>query len=254
MTDTKNLFAADEEPDAPDPGLFSDDDVTPDKDFVAEIVGDGKKFKDTNALAKSKIASDNHILRIESENAQLRQELKTRLSLEEFYDQVKTKMPSPSSPQHTLQDETERSEISIEQVESLVGKRFQEHMSQEQQKNNLTYVQQEVERRLGPNFKKLMRDRAAEVGEAEENLTTLAMTKPKLFLELMVPKVSPSESIPNLPRTQIDTGKMGNLGSTVRNQSFYAKLKQSDPKKYKSREVQAQMHKDALALRDKFFQ
>jgi hypothetical protein len=254
MTDTKALFAANEEPEAPDPGLFSDDDVTPDKDFVAEVVGEGKKFKDVNSLAKSKIASDNHILRIESENAQLRQELKTRLSLQEFYDQVKTKIPSPSNPQHTPQDEPERNEVSIEQVESLVGKRLQEHLTQEQQKSNLAYVQKEVERRLGPNFKKLMRDRAAEVGEAEENLTNLAMTKPKLFLELMVPKVTSGESLSSLPRTQLDTGKMGNYGSTVRNQSFYTKLKQADPKKYNSREVQTQMHKDALALREKFFQ
>jgi hypothetical protein len=248
--DTANLFEP--EPKS-DPGLFSDEDNSPDKDFVSELVGEDKKFKDVNSLAKSKISADNHILRIESENAQLRQKLKTSMSLEEFMDQAK-RMPSPSTPSPQQRDETERNEVSIEQVESLVGKRFQEHLTQEQQKSNLVYVQTEVERRLGPNFKKLMRDRAAEVGEAEENLTNLAMTKPKLFLELMVPKVAPRESSSTLPRTEIDTGKMGNMGATVRNQSWYAKLRQTDLKKYNSREVQSQMHKDALALRDKFFQ
>jgi hypothetical protein len=236
-----------------DPGLFSDEDNDPDKDFVGTLVGEDKKFKDVNALAKSKLASDAHILKIESENAQLRQKLQTSKTLDEYFAQSRSN-PSPSNPSSPQQDEPERNEVSIEQVESLVGKRFQEHLTHEQQKNNLAYVQVEVERRLGPNYKKLMRDRAVEVGEAEENLTQLAMTKPKLFLELMVPKISSGESIPHLPRTQVDTSKMGHMGSTVRNESFYKKLRQTDLKKYNSREVQTQMHRDALALKDKFFQ
>jgi hypothetical protein len=240
------------EPATDDQGLFSETDNNPDKDFVSELVGEGKKFKDANALAKSKLASDTHILKIESENAQLRQELKTRLSLEEFYDQVK-KTPSPSTPQPTEQEEPERTEFSVEQIDSLVDKRFQERLTVEQQKNNLAYVTQEVAKKLGPNYKKLMADRAKEVGEAEENLTQLAMTKPKLFLELMVPSVTQT-NIPGLPRTQLDTGKMGFEGSTVRNQSYYQKLRQTDKKRYESRDVQIQMHKDAMALGEKFFQ
>jgi hypothetical protein len=240
------------EPETNDQGLFSETDADPDKDFVAELVGEGKKFKDANALAKSKLASDSHILKIESENAQLRQELKTRLTLEEFYDQVKNK-PSPSTPPPTEQDEPERTEFSVEQIDSLVDKRFQERLTVEQQKNNLAYVTQEVAKKLGPNYKKLMADRAKEVGEAPENLTHLAMTKPKLFLELMVPSVG-TTNIPGLPRTQLDTGKMAFENNAVRNQSYYQKLRQTDRKRYDSRNVQIQMHKDAMALGEKFFQ
>jgi len=249
MTDTANdLF----EPEADDQGLFADGGIDPDKDYVSELVGENKKFKDVNTLAKSKVASDNHILKIESENAQLRQELKTRLSLEEFYDQVKTHTPSPSTPAEPTQGEPERTQVSMEQIDSLVGKRLQEHLTLEQQKNNLAYVQSEVVKRLGPNSKTLMRDRAKEVGETEENLTHLAMNKPKLFLELMVPSVSQTH-IPSLPRTELNSGNPNKQG-VVRDSNYYRQLRQTDRKKYDSRDVQIQMHKDAQALGEKFFQ
>lgn len=250
-TPANDLF----EPEAPDQsGLFSDTStIDPDKDYSAELVGEDKKYKDVNALAKKAIHADQHILKIESENAQLRQELKTRLSLEEFYDQVKN-TPSQSTPSEQQQDEPERTEVSIEQIDSLVAKRLQERLMSEQQKSNLAYVQSELEKRLGPNFRKLMQDRAREVGEAPENLTQLAMTKPKLFMELMAPNAAQSTNVPGLPRTQMDSGKMGFSQNTTRDSNYYAKLRQTDKKKYESREVQMQMHKDALALGEKFFQ
>jgi hypothetical protein len=249
MTEANDLF----EPEPNDQGLFSDTDVDPDKDFASELVGDGKKYKDVNALAKKAIHADNHIRTIEEENAKLRQELQTRLSVEEFYDRVKSRTPSPSNPEPQQQDEPERTEFSIEQIDSLVGKRLQEHLTAEQQKSNLAAVQAEVERRLGPNYRKLMRDRAREVGEVEENLVNLAMNKPKLFLELMVPNTTQTH-IPGLPRTQVDSGKRGAPHGVVRDSNYYANLRKSDPKRYESREVQIQMHNDALALREKFFQ
>lgn len=256
MTENNDLF--DSSPDD-NSDLFTDDGNAPveDKDYYAELVGDGKKFKDEKALAKAKIHSDQHIARVEKENAELRQELNQRLTLEEFYEKVKSSQPSPSSHTEPTEDDRERNEISLEQIGSLVDQRVQKlteaERASERQRQNLEYVKSEMHKRLGPGFQKLLRDRAAELGETEQDLTLIAMHKPKVFLDLMTPRKQESPT-PSLPHTEVNVAGTTTLDGKVRNQSWYSQLKKTDPEKYKSPKVQAQMHKDALALGEKFFQ
>jgi hypothetical protein len=246
MTDN-DLFESSADDQSPSPQATE----SPDHDFLAELVGDDKKFKDTQSLAKSVLHKDMHIQQIERENAELRQKIQQSLSLEEFYDKVRSE-PSPSSPQ----GEPERTDFSIEQVGSLVDQRLQEHLNAKNQEANLAYAVNEAKKQLGSDFKRVLRARAQEVGESEADLTQLARQKPKLFLELMLPKApTRSPDVPGLPRTQMDTAKMPvDPTGGVRNMSWYKKLKASDPVKYKDNRVQVQMHKDALALGEKFFQ
>lgn len=236
--------------------MFSDEDVASDKDYVNELVGEGKKFKDANSLAKSVAFKDSHILQIEKENAELRQKIQQSLSLEEFYDKVKGSAVKSAPPSHSnpAEDEMEES-LSLEQIESLVEKRYQAHRNTEIQQANLAKAVSEAERRLGPNFRKLLRDRARELGESESDLTQLAMVKPAVFVELMAPKKAENVHFPSSPHSDIDPAKMAqNPRGEVRNKSFYDKVRKEDKARYMSREVQAQMHKDAIALGEKFFQ
>jgi hypothetical protein len=235
--------------------LFSDQSAqSSDKDFVSELVGEGKKFKDVQALAASVLHKEMHIHKIENENAELRQRVKQGLSLEEFYDKIKTSKPDPSPSSPAVGEQEQKPEISVEQVKALVGDTLKEHQTVEQSKANLNFAINEAKKVYGDSYKKILRDRAREIGETEQELTQLAMKKPHLFVELMV-RPQKTVDTPSLPRTQIDTSKMGlTAGSGVRNMSWYSKLKAADPAKYKSREVQVQMHNDALALGEKFFQ
>lgn len=251
MTDNTDLFNPEEDPS----NLFTpDNEVDPDKDYFSELVGEGKKYRDEKALAKSRVVADRHISQIERENAELRQELQKRLSLEEFYEKVKTHTPpSPSNPPEPTDDDRERNEISLEQIGSLVDQRMQQQTVAERQKQNLTYVMTEAQNRLGTGFQKILRDRAAELGESESDLTQMAMHKPKVFLKLMLPDEKDTH-IPTAPRSEVNAAGTNTLDGKVRNQSWYNQLKKTDPTKYTSTKVQAQMHKDALALGEKFFQ
>jgi hypothetical protein len=61
--------------------LFAADDTTVSFD---QLVGEGKRYANGDVLARSKIEADKAIKQREQELAELRAELNTRLSLEEF--------------------------------------------------------------------------------------------------------------------------------------------------------------------------
>ena len=64
--------------------LFGND-VTP---TAEDLVGEGKKFKTIDDLAKGKAQADTHITNLEKELAELRQDLSARLTVEDFVSRV----------------------------------------------------------------------------------------------------------------------------------------------------------------------
>jgi hypothetical protein len=248
MTDNTSdpLFSSSEEDQTPQP-------LPEDHDYLADLVGDGKKFKDAQTLARSVLHKEMHIKEIEKENAELRQTVKQGLSRDEFLEAIQSLKPSPSNPANPTAGQPERTEVSIEQVKSLVEERVSQSRAEQQQQENLRYAVSEAQKRLGPSYQKLLKDRAKALGENEADLTHLARTRPKLFLELMAPQTVTDPQVPSLPKGEVDTGKLPQSNTGVRDMAFYNALKKSNPEAYKSPQVQKQMHEDALRLREKFF-
>jgi ribosome-binding protein aMBF1 (putative translation factor) len=226
----------------------------PDHDFVTDLVGEDKKYKTVQELAKSVLHKEMHIRDLEKENADYRQAVQQGLTREEFYEAMKVlTQPSPSTPSQT-EGEPERAPSS-EQISSLVGKLVDERLSEDRQRANLDYTVKEAEKRLGPSYKKILRERAQALGESEQDLAKMARTKPQLFLELMAPVKSVETHVPGLPRSDVDAMKGGApRGTPIRNQSYYKELKQKQPDVWKRPETQAQMHRDAQSLGETFFQ
>src|SRR4029450_8159059 len=82
--------------------LFSDEsdiNVDPNKNYLEELVGEGKKFKTPEDLARGKAESDSFIERLQKELHGLRNELKSRLQLEEVVDRISSASKSPISEQ-----------------------------------------------------------------------------------------------------------------------------------------------------------
>lgn len=241
--------------------LFSGEPTTPvseDKSFLEELVGEGRKYADAEALAKSRIHADNHISQLEKDNEELRQELLKRQGMEEFYERLKNARsePEPTTPEPTSEGERQTgqpNEISQDYVRSLVNEAVSEFVSAEQQNRNKDYVMGELEKRMGPGYQAKMRERAAQLGESTQDLSEMAMKKPQVFLELMAPQVSAPQSEPTNPHTQVNSGH-GVPTPGVRNNKYYEQLKAKDPKAYFSKETRVQMMNDALKLGEAFYQ
>jgi hypothetical protein len=89
--------------------------------------------------------------------------------------------------------------------------------------------------------------RANELGVTLDEAAAMARKSPKAFLELFVPKGTTSNAA-----SSGGTGVTGQrsapvTGTNVRDKAFYTNLRKTDPRKYWSVDVQAQMRRDLFS-------
>src|SRR5258708_30783932 len=109
--------------------------LDPSKNYLTELVGDGKKFKTHEELAYGKAQSDSYIKILERQMDQLktdyneaRAEAASRARLEDLVNKINT---SPSQPPVT---EPPKSEINNDHMESLIVKKIQENETNKRHK------------------------------------------------------------------------------------------------------------------------
>lgn len=248
---TKELFKPDEL------NAQDDTDDQPDNvDHLAELVGEGKKFKDVNSLAKGKKASDEHIATLERELAGMRGELDTRLSLEEFMAKIEATRDSNSNSDP--QDRNERpnpntAALTVEEIEKLLDKKLTEKTQATLKERNVEISKAELRKAWGPQAHKKLEARAKELGLGQDFLADLAERSPKAFLltvgaqgehqpDSVTDFVPPNSSVRSVP-------ERGN--PNVKNQAYYDKIKKADPRLYK--QLTAERHRNAQALGEAYF-
>src|SRR5690242_15072647 len=107
----------------------------PNADPLELLVGEGKKFKTPQDLAKGKMESDKFIVQLQKEQAALREELNKRLSVEEFVEKM-NKAPAPSASTPPNQGTEERdlqntANLTPEQVSKLVQETFEKQKQED---------------------------------------------------------------------------------------------------------------------------
>lgn len=239
--------------------------VTPDptKQYFEELVGDGKKFKSPEDLARAKLESDRFIEQLKGEMAGLRQDLSTRLTLEQMMDKIaatpKAPNPEPVNNQSPSNGEGGVKLTTEEDIARIVEQRLSEAEKLRNQEANLNQVRQLLSEKYGPDFATHLKQAATNLGVGEDFLNNLAKEQPKAFLRLVeaeAPKQqSPAASGLFTPPKGQNTPVNGTgfSPSGDRKQSYYDSIKQKDPATYWSASVQNQLHKDAIRLGEAFF-
>lgn len=225
------------------------------KSYKELLVGEGKKFADDEALAKGKWESDQFIARLQSEQEELRKELSTRMTLEEFWEKThqnpKTNeeqgTPPPGEPKAQSNAPTK------EEIAELVRQQLSEVTTQSQKVRNVEFVKQELTKTFGPNFSEKLRQRAEELGSSIEFLGSMAETQPKAFLTLMtggvVHTTPPQHDAP--PRTQVRTeGPSPKMGKTFKD---FERMRRENPTLYWQASTQQEIFKAAKELGEAFY-
>ena len=106
------------------------------KDYLAELVGEGKRYKDPQVLARSAVEKDNFIERLKTEGAQLRAELNTRIKYEEFLDKLKSS-PSRSNEEPQTPQEPANVFAKPEDIDRLIDQKIQQREQQGVAERNL---------------------------------------------------------------------------------------------------------------------
>lgn len=259
MSNENTLFNPDNVVTAPVDQTGGVDDT---KNYLEELVGEGKKYKDPEALAKAVAHANSHIQRLETEQAGLREDLGKRLTLEEavakMTEAAAPKAPSenegvtaPLVPDQSANVSEIKQGMTPEEIQEIVNQKINETENQRTRSQNLSLVKSELEKTLGSSFPAALTSRAQELGVTKEFLDDLAATHPKVFLEMVnLQKSGSSGNAP--PVSQVNSAAAPGV-SNKRDQAYYRNLRRSDPSTYWSSTTQSQMHKDAREMGDSWF-
>jgi hypothetical protein len=222
--------------------------LDPAKDYYADLVGDGKRFKDNQALAYSKMHADatitlqNRLLdEMRADRDAARAEAAVRARVEDLVKELDTKT------EHTnVVPNTTKPEINMSEIEILVANKIQESETQKQQKANLDMVKAELQRRFGNHLE----DHLKEVGLNGETAAQLAKVNPQLVLKALGVDKSPEPGFQTPPRnTSMNTP---NKNMPQRTWKYYQDLFKANPSLKLDPKTNVQMQKDYIALGNAF--
>jgi hypothetical protein len=239
------------------------------KNYLEELVGEGKKFKTPQELARGKAEADAFVERLKQEqqalreeNARLQQEASSKNRLSDLLDRLeKEPGTTTTTSQTTTSGEPDGSKqvITPEKIAEIIDQRVSQREKLLIEANNLQYVKNTLTETFGPNYSETLKSKAQELSVGTEFLDSLARAQPKAFLELVGVKAGAQQATRTSPTggapassTNTQAFTKTNV-STDRTMSYYDKIKTASPKEYWSPKVQNQMHNDALRLGPQFF-
>jgi hypothetical protein len=224
------------------------------------LVGDGKKFKTVEDLARGKLASDDFIKKLEEETATLRTQLaivnetndRTKL-LEQIMTNLNTNTPNPqdtTTVQTTQTTDNQPNSLSLDDIVKLMDAREQAR----KQTQNWNSAVSEVSKVYGDKAEEFIANKALELGLSVEVLKSLGSTSPKALLNAIGYTNNPNQHSNMTSSSSNTTAVFANNanGNGTRNKAYYdAVQKEMGTTKFVlDKSLQIQLHKDMMALGD----
>lgn len=223
--------------------------------YLAQLVGEGKKFKDMEALAKGKLEADRHIGEITKTLDELRAELAKQDYAKNLLEQM-NKGSDASAEQPTLNttssSNTENTTQSASDIESLVEKVITEKERSRTVSQNIAVVTDEMEKQFGEKAGQILKTKSYELGMSVERLKEIAAESPTAFFQLVGVSVSTRKLIPAAPQSSIRSENFTS-GSAERDFDYYQKIRKENRSMYYSPKIQNMMLQDRTRLGDKFY-
>ena len=220
----------------------------PESEYLSQLVGEGRKFKTPEELARGKFEADQFIEQLKREQEQLREELEKRTGLEEKLDsllkaQQEGRQPEPPA---TPDQGKQVDELNIEQlIEGHLSKREQEQRAQ----SNMARSQQSVVDHFGGDAakaKEYIAQRAKELGVTTEYLGQRATESPQAFLALggiqSQRKDQRTDTKPQGTTTDVPSNYQGPQPGSM---AYFDEMRRKDPNRYYSPAVQREVYKAA---------
>lgn len=235
------------------------DQPDPEKDWETEFVGEGKKFKDTKALAYSAAVKDAFIEQLKKETARLRGELSKQKTLDEVLTAIEQKSKTKAPEAEGTPAERPDGKVAPEDLDARIKEAAAsvvKNLTKEQQaEKNVNFVMTSLEEAWGPEFRNRLEAEGKKLNLGRDFITMLARERPEALLALIGAKKAPAtERNPTSPSGSVNTLALGTgSGTKEKALSYYTKLKKENPSLYNSPAVQNEMHSQALKLRAAFF-
>jgi hypothetical protein len=212
--------------------------------YLNDLVGEGKKFRDLESLARGKHESDVYVKTLErqldqvkSDYTEARNELSARAKFEELADrfnrQTGTPLPSPDN---------KKPEIDINQLETIVAKQITQNEMLRKQQENFQMVKDKLATTFGAEN---VQSKLKEIGIDGETGAAIAKQNPQLVLRAL----GVGEQVPE-PKFQTPPRNAGfnQKPEQKRTWAYYQELYKADPKLKFDKTTNVQMQKDYMTL------
>jgi hypothetical protein len=229
--------------------------VDQNKDYLNELVGDNKKFKDVQALARGKAESDAYInsltMRMDelrTDYLSLREEVNKRATVEELIDRMK--QPASRDEPETKATEPQQYKPDPRDIENLVDSKLTQRERERLEKQNMDIVRSKVRERYGNDYVTKFTQHLDDLGLEVSDIDYIARHSPKAALRTLgldQPDFRPDSL--GAPRSQVTFRPNP---PEKRTWSWYQKLKQTSPEEYRSAKTNVQMHNDMMSLGEEF--
>jgi len=212
-------------------------DVSP----IEMLVGENKKFKDAEALAKGKLEADTFIEQLKGENAELRKELMSRPTSEDVLKLLREQTkPADSSRENTtpVLDEDTLSKLVESKLTSFeVKKKFDANELEADAKMKETYGDKAVE---------VLKSKAQELGVTVKYLHDTARSSPSAFFKLLglnETKKYEGTKFEVSTKNTASEGFTSNASVKYGTKAYWTELRKKEPNKYFTPSVQQEVLK-----------
>jgi len=226
-------------------------------DYLQELVGEGKKFKDVSALAKGKFEADQTVEVLKSrldemreDFLRLKEESEGRARLEDLVDQL-SRQSTSSETNTTNANGDSRPQLDPDKVKSLIVDTLQQTREQEKQQENFNTVMDTLKERYGDSYQNVLKERVEELGLTPEYVNEQARKFPKALMRTLGLDQPVQQDVFQAPPR---SNQRGDFSPTVpkRTWSYYQKMKKENPRLYWEPKTTNQMMEDMKTLGDAF--
>lgn len=220
------------------------------------LVGEGKKYKDSDAAAKALAEKDRFIEQLKQENQEARRAAELAMTsrtpttdrTQEIIDRIEAlSRPATESQVTTPTERVEYNGLTEDQVLQVLEKR--EALARA--KANMNLVKADLTEKYGDQYQAVLNSLQLKMGVDQKFLDNLAAQSPQAFNALLGQAPTQKGFTPPVSHTSSEGFKPHNSGPKAR--SHYLALKAQNKAEYDKPAIQTAMYKDAMALGEAFF-
>lgn len=245
---TDNGRPADEEKQSDTSGT-PDSDVFKTGEVFSKYVGEGRKYKDAEELAKAKEHADTFIEHLKQETTEVKEELNKRLSAEEALSNA-----ANEKAKEVPQGDTNSEPVDEARLAELVKKTMTEMEQSKTADSNLQEAGRLLSEATGSveNAQKKLSEVSEETGISVDELKSMGSKSPKALMKLAgleggASKKEGNSFSANTAKTSVNSEAYGanntNRGDQPGTAEHFNKLRKEDPAKYFGKDTQLEILK-----------
>lgn len=229
------------------PDIF--DGTAPESNPVAnDLIGEGKKFKDVDALARGKVEADAFIERLKAEKAEVERRLTESTNAEAELARLREEMAELRKAQ-TKVDPHVQPAASASDIEAVVEATITRAEQRRTEAGNIKEANRVMVEALGTPEKaaEVVVRRAEELNLSVPELKALAAKSPSAFKRIVLGDAEVVPTGVDLQRSTVNPETLPKTGNRAGTKEFYQELLRTNPKRYHDPATQRQILKDTIA-------